>query len=67
VRAERRGACSATGPSKDLSFPAGRLLAVSIIIAGDLFCFARNVDYRLDTPSARAFLDDFLNCRKRGT
>jgi secreted trypsin-like serine protease len=34
--------------------------AVSITITGDLFCFATNVDYRLDTPSARAFLDDFV-------
>jgi secreted trypsin-like serine protease len=32
--------------------------AVSITITGDLFCHATNVDYRLDTPSARAFLDD---------
>jgi secreted trypsin-like serine protease len=34
--------------------------AVSISITGDLFCYATNVDYRLDTPSARAFLDDFV-------
>jgi secreted trypsin-like serine protease len=33
---------------------------VSITITGDLFCYATNVDYRLDTPSARAFLDDFV-------
>jgi hypothetical protein len=33
---------------------------VSITITGDLFCHATNVDYRLDTPSARAFLDDFV-------
>jgi secreted trypsin-like serine protease len=33
---------------------------VSITITGDLFCFATNVDYRLDTPSARNFLDDFV-------
>jgi secreted trypsin-like serine protease len=32
----------------------------SITIRGDLFCFATNVDYRLDTPQARAFLDDFV-------
>jgi secreted trypsin-like serine protease len=34
--------------------------AVSITITGDLFCYATNVVYRLDTPSARAFLDDFV-------
>jgi secreted trypsin-like serine protease len=33
---------------------------VSITITGDLFCHATNVVYRLDTPSARAFLDDFV-------
>jgi hypothetical protein len=25
-----------------------------------LFCYATNVDYRLDTRAARAFLDDFI-------
>ena len=33
---------------------------VSITITGDLFCYATNVVYRLDTPQARAFLDDFV-------
>jgi secreted trypsin-like serine protease len=33
---------------------------VSITITGDLECFATNVDYRTDTPQARAFLDDFV-------
>jgi secreted trypsin-like serine protease len=33
---------------------------VSITITGDLFCYATNIDYRLDTPQARAFLDDFV-------
>lgn len=32
----------------------------SITITGDVFCFATNVDYRLDTPQARDFLDDFV-------
>ncbi|HEX9416657.1 MAG TPA: trypsin-like serine protease [Gaiellaceae bacterium] len=32
---------------------------VSITITGDVFCFATNVDYRLDTPSARTFLSGF--------
>jgi secreted trypsin-like serine protease len=32
----------------------------SITITGDLFCYATNVDYRLDTPSARTFLEDFV-------
>jgi secreted trypsin-like serine protease len=33
---------------------------VSITIRGDLFCFATNVDYRIDTPQARAFLSRFV-------
>ena len=33
---------------------------VSITITGDPFCFATNVDYRLDTPQARAFLSQFV-------
>jgi secreted trypsin-like serine protease len=33
---------------------------VSITITGDVFCFATNVDYRLDTPQARAFLGAFV-------
>jgi secreted trypsin-like serine protease len=33
---------------------------VSITITGDVFCFATNVTYRLDTPQARAFLSQFV-------
>jgi secreted trypsin-like serine protease len=33
---------------------------VSITITGDVFCFATNVVYRLDTPSARTFLSRFV-------
>jgi hypothetical protein len=39
--------------------------ALSTTITGDLFCFATNVDYPLDTPSARAFLDDFVTLPSR--
>jgi Trypsin len=35
-------------------------IQVSVTITGDVQCFATNVDYRLDTPQARAFLDDFV-------
>ncbi|MGH3131529.1 MAG: trypsin-like serine protease, partial [Gaiellaceae bacterium] len=34
---------------------------VSITITGDLFCFATNVDYRLDTRQARAFLGQYVS------
>ncbi len=33
---------------------------VSITITGDVFCFATNVTYRLDSPQARAFLGQFV-------
>ena len=33
---------------------------VSITITGDVECFATNVAYRLDTPSARTFLAEFV-------
>ena len=33
---------------------------VSITITGDVFCYATNVDYRIDTPQARAFLGQFV-------
>ena len=32
----------------------------SITITGDVFCKSTNVTYRLDTPSARNFLNDFV-------
>jgi secreted trypsin-like serine protease len=35
-------------------------LVVAITITGDAPCRATDVDWRLDTPSARAFLDDFV-------
>ena len=34
---------------------------VSITISGDTLCKAANVDYRLDTPQARAFLGQFVS------
>jgi secreted trypsin-like serine protease len=33
---------------------------VSITIPGDVFCFATDVDYRIDTPQAREFLSEFV-------
>jgi hypothetical protein len=33
---------------------------VSIAIAGDAWCRASDKTYRLDTPAARAFLDDLV-------
>jgi secreted trypsin-like serine protease len=35
-------------------------IQVSVTITGDVECFATNVDYRIDTPQARAFLGQFV-------
>ena len=35
-------------------------LQASITITGDAMCLATNVDYRIDTPQARAFLGQFV-------
>jgi hypothetical protein len=35
-------------------------LVLSITVTGDRFCRATDVTYRMDTASARAFLDDFV-------
>ena len=35
-------------------------LIVSITITGDVWCRATDKTYRIDTPAARAFLDDFV-------
>jgi secreted trypsin-like serine protease len=39
----------------------GANLQVSITITGDAQCFATNVDYRVDTPEARAFLGQYIS------
>ena len=35
-------------------------IVASTTITGDMFCRSTNVTYRLDTPSARNFLDDYV-------
>jgi secreted trypsin-like serine protease len=35
-------------------------IQVSLTVTGDTPCNATNVDYRVDTPQARAFLDDYV-------
>jgi secreted trypsin-like serine protease len=35
-------------------------IVAATTITGDAVCRSTNVDYRLDTPTARAFLDDFV-------
>lgn len=35
-------------------------IVVALTVTGDAMCLATNVDYRLDTPAARAFLGQFV-------
>ncbi|HEX4954269.1 MAG TPA: trypsin-like serine protease [Thermoanaerobaculia bacterium] len=35
-------------------------IVAALTVTGDSMCFATNVDYRLDTPQARAFLGQFV-------
>jgi hypothetical protein len=35
-------------------------MIAAITVTGDAFCFSTNVDYRLDTPQARTFLQPFV-------
>jgi secreted trypsin-like serine protease len=51
------GTCS--GDSGGPQFLGDSNLQVSITITGDVECFATNVDYRLDTAPARAFLSPY--------
>ena len=43
----------------------GEWVLASTTITGDVPCYATNVTYRLDTASARAFLDDFVDLLTR--
>jgi secreted trypsin-like serine protease len=52
------GTCN--GDSGGPQFLGSSNLQVSITITGDLQCFATNVDYRVDTPQARAFLSKYI-------
>jgi secreted trypsin-like serine protease len=53
------GTCN--GDSGGPQFLGESNLQTSVTITGDLQCFATNVDYRLDTPQARAFLRQYIS------
>jgi hypothetical protein len=48
------------GDSGGPEFLGSSNLQVSITISGDSVCRSTNLDYRLDTPQARAFLGQFV-------
>jgi secreted trypsin-like serine protease len=52
------GTCN--GDSGGPHFLVGTDIVVSTTVTGDRYCRATDVTYRLDTPWARSFLDDFV-------
>lgn len=48
------------GDSGGPNFLGSSTVVAAITITGDAVCRSTNVDYRLDTASARAFLDDYV-------
>jgi len=54
------GACYGDSGGPNYVTIDGRMLLVSTTITGDVPCYATNVTYRLDTPSARGFLSQFV-------
>jgi len=54
------GACYGDSGGPNFAAIEGKLLLVATTITGDTPCYATNVAYRLDAPSARAFLTPFV-------
>jgi hypothetical protein len=55
------GACYGDSGGPNFAEIDGERVLVSTTITGDTPCYATNVTYRLDTPTARDFLDDFVD------
>jgi hypothetical protein len=54
------GACYGDSGGPNFVTVGGRMVQASITITGEVPCYATNVTYRLDTPSARGFLAEFV-------
>jgi hypothetical protein len=54
------GACYGDSGGPNFATIDGELVLAGTTITGDVPCYATNVTYRMDSPSARAFLDDFV-------
>lgn len=54
------GACYGDSGGPNFATIGGKLMLVSTTITGDSPCYATNVTYRLDSPSARAFMAPFV-------
>lgn len=55
------GACYGDSGGPNFAVLDGELVLVSTTITGDVPCYATNVTYRLDAPTARAFLGEFVD------
>jgi hypothetical protein len=54
------GACYGDSGGPNFAVLGGKLVLVATTITGDVPCYATNVTYRTDTPTARAFLTQFV-------
>jgi hypothetical protein len=54
------GACYGDSGGPNFVVVGGSLILAATTITGDGPCYATNVSYRMDTPSARAFLSQFV-------
>jgi hypothetical protein len=54
------GACYGDSGGPNFAVLGGKLVLVATTITGDVPCYATNVTYRTDTPTARAFLAQFV-------
>jgi hypothetical protein len=54
------GACYGDSGGPNYVVLGGQMLLASTTITGDTPCYATNVTYRTDSPSARAFLVDYV-------
>jgi len=55
------GACYGDSGGPNFGLIDGQLVLLGTTITGDTPCYATNVTYRMDTPSARKFLADYVS------
>jgi hypothetical protein len=55
------GACYGDSGGPNFVVLGGQRILASTTITGDTPCYATNVTFRMDTPTSRSFLDDFVD------